>query len=151
MPDFEPADPNFRDRVAASLDRQTALVEIGAVIETIDPGVVAIAFPFDKRWTQQHGFMHAGIVTTVLDSACGFAAFTLMPADAGVLSVEFKVNLLSPAKGERFVARGEVVRPGRTISVARGEVVAKQDGSEKTIAAMQATIMAVHDRPGIQG
>jgi len=151
MPDFEPADPNFRDRVAASFDRQTALVEIGAVIEAIDPGVVAIAFPFDKRWTQQHGFMHAGIVTTVLDSACGFAAFTLMPVDAGVLSVEFKVNLLSPAKGERFIARGEVVRPGRTISVARGEVVATQDGGEKTIAAMQATIMAVHDRPGIQG
>ena len=127
------------------------MAELGASLATVRPGVVEIEFPFQERYAQQHGFLHAGIVATVLDSACGYAAFSLMPAEAGVLSVEFKINLLAPASGERFLARGEVVRPGRTITVCQGQVAALRDGEEFPVAAMQASMMAIHDRDGVVG
>lgn len=151
MKPFEPKDPDFENRVRTSFERQAAMSELGATISEIEPGYIAIRFPFHERFTQQHGFLHAGIVATVLDSACGYAAFSLMPAGVGVLSIEFKINLLAPASGEYFLARGKVLRPGRTITVCRGtvEAVRKEEGVE--IAVMQATIMAVHGREEITG
>ena len=104
-----------------------------------------LRLPFREDLTQQHGFLHAGVMTSVVDSACGYAALTLMPPGAAVLSVEFKVNLLSPGKGEAVVARARVLRPGRTITVATGEVFALQDGREKLVATMTATMMTVRD------
>lgn len=109
----------------------------------VAPGEVHIEMPFDAAWTQQHGYIHAGIITSIVDSACGFAAYTLMQASSGVLTVEYKVNLLSPAKGERFIGIGRVIKPGRTLTICNGEVLAVEKGEQKLIAAMQATMMAV--------
>ena len=148
---FEPRNPDFATRVRESFDRQAVMSELGADLARVDPGLVEIAFPFRDKLTQQHGFLHAGIVAAVLDSACGYAAFSLMPADAAVLSVEFKINLLAPAQGKRFVARGEVIRPGRTITVCQGVVTALDGDREVDVAAMQATMMAIHGREGISG
>lgn len=119
---------------------------IGAALEEIASGRVSIRLPFRADLTQQHGFLHAGTIAAVADSACGYAALTLMPADAAVLSIEFKVNMLAPAKGESIVARAEVIRPGRNIMVCRADVYALDDGTEKLIAAMQGTMMVVRDR-----
>ena len=106
--------------------------------------------PFREELTQQHGFVHAGIITAVVDSACGYAALSLTPTPGGVLTVEFKVNLLNPAVGRRFLARGQVVKPGRTIMVCTGEVVAERsDGTQQTVALMQATMMVVRDRTAV--
>jgi len=110
-------DPQAEARCRASFARQQAMVTIGATVETVKAGEVALAMPFSERFTQQHGFIHAGIVTMLCDTACGFAALSLMPEDAAVLTTEFKVNLLSPAKGERFIAHGRVVRPGKKLMV----------------------------------
>jgi uncharacterized protein (TIGR00369 family) len=115
----------------------------------VSPGAVEIELPFRGDLTQQHGFVHAGIVTTIADSACGYSAFSLMPASASVLTVEYKVNLLAPARGERFVARGRVTKPGRTLTVCAADVVAISGGAEKAVAMMLATLMAIHDRPGL--
>lgn len=124
---------------------------VGASLTGVAPGEVVIEFPFNSKLTQQHGFIHAGIVSTVLDSACGYAAFSLMPADAAVLTIEYKVNLLSPARGERFEAIGRVKKPGRNITVAEGEIYAHQGDSKKLVASMVGTMMAVFDRDQIQG
>lgn len=123
----------------------------GVEMASVEPGAVILEFPYRSNLTQQHGFVHAGVVSAVADSACGYAALTLMPADAAVLSVEFKVNLLAPASGDRFRATAHVIRPGRTLTVCSAEVHAlRDDGSEgKLIAAMQATMIALVDRPGI--
>jgi uncharacterized protein (TIGR00369 family) len=142
--------PDVAERVRASFDRQQAMALLGAELTEVAPGMTEIVLPFRKDLTQQHGFVQAGIVTAIVDSACGYAALTLMPEGVGVVSVEFKVNLLNPAKGVRFVARGEVVKPGRTIMVCTGQVTAERDdGSTQMVALMQATIMVVRDRPGI--
>ena len=106
--------------------------------------------PFAESYTQQHGFIHAGIISTALDSACGYAAFSLMPADAAVLTVEYKVNLLAPAKGKAFIFRGEVVKPGRTLTRCDGRAYARTGGDLKLIATMSGTLMAVYNRNGIQ-
>ena len=124
---------------------------VGASLTSIAPGEVVIEFPFDSSLTQQHGFIHAGIVSTVLDSACGYAAFSLMPANAAVLTIEFKINLLSPAEGDRFEAVGKVKKPGRSITVAEGEIYAHQGNGKKLVASMVGTLMAVFDRDQIQG
>ena len=108
--------------------------------------------PYSAALTQQHGFLHAGVISTALDSACGYAAFSLMPEDAGVLTIEFKVNLLAPGKGERFLFRGSVTKPGRTIIVADGQAYAfGADGEAKLIATMTGTMMTVTGREGIEG
>ncbi len=146
MPPFEPQDPDFEARVRASFARQQVMVTIGATITRVAPGEVEIQLPFHQDLTQQNGFLHAGIVTTIVDSACGYAAFSLMPTGVNVLTVEYKVNLLAPALGALFTARGRVIKPGRTITVCAGDVVALRDGSERLVATMQATMMAVHDR-----
>ena len=146
MPTFQPQDPEFEARARATFARQRYMATIGAEMVRVAPGEVDIALPFRADLTQQHGYLHAGVVTAIVDSACGCAAFTLMPAGSGVLSVEYKVNLLAPAVGERVLARGRVLRPGRTLTVCSGEVVAIAGGTggeEKTIVAMLATMMRV--------
>ena len=146
-----PKDPNFEARVRASFDGQAFMATCGAHISAIEPGTVTIEFPFRPDLTQQHGFIHAGVVAAVADSACGYAALTLMPADAAVLSVEFKINLLAPAAGERFRAVAKVIRAGRTLTVCNAEVHAihVSGRDDALIAAMQATMIALVDRPGI--
>lgn len=149
---FEPRDPNFAQRVRDSYERQRVMDHLGARLTRVEPGLVEIELTRRDELTQQHGFVHAGVVSTALDSACGYAAFSLMDAEAGVLTVEYKVNLLAPADGDLIVARGEVVRPGRTLTVCRGEAfVTAEDGRERAVAAMQATIMAIHGRTDVRG
>jgi uncharacterized protein (TIGR00369 family) len=147
---FEPKDPDFAARVRASFDRQDAMRTIGATLGSVEPGRVTIEMSWAKALTQQHGFLHAGIVGTALDSACGYAAFSLMPDDAAVLTIEYKLNLLAPAQGQRFRMEGAVVKPGRTITVVEGKAYATGDKGEKLVATMHATLMAVHGRDGIQ-
>ncbi|HEU5437885.1 MAG TPA: PaaI family thioesterase [Ktedonobacterales bacterium] len=143
-------DHDFAVRVRDSFGRQQAMSLLGAQMTKVQPGMTEIVLQFREALTQQHGFIHAGIITAIADSACGYAALSLMPPDVGVLTVEFKVNLLNPAAGERFVARGQVAKPGRTIMVCTGEVVAERaDGTQQTIALMQATMMVVRDRPAV--
>ena len=146
---YSPKDPDFESRVRASFARQTALSTIGATMRGMAPGEVEITLPYSPNLTQQHGFVHAGIIATIADSACGYAALSLMPADTSVLTVEFKVNLLAPARGTAFTARGRVLRPGRTITVCRADVVARADEGETLIATMLATMMGIRGREGI--
>jgi len=129
--------------VRATFARQLYMTTIGAELVRVAPGEIDIALPFRADLTQQHGYLHAGVVTAIVDTACGCAAYTLMPAGSGVLSVEYKVNLLAPSVGERMLARGRVLRPGRTLTVCSGEVVAitEDGGEEKTVVAMLATMM----------
>ena len=122
------------------------MTTIGASLEAVDPGAVTIAMPPNESLNQQHGYLHAGIVATIADSACGYAALSLMPDDAAVLSIEFKTNMLAPADGERFVARGKVIKPGRTIMVCDATVHALRNGEEKLVATMTGTMMVVTGR-----
>ena len=116
---------------------------IGAKLTRIEPGAIDIEIEYQKSLSQQNGFIHAGIITTIADSACSYAAFSLMPEEADVLSVEFKVNLLAPAIGEKFLAEGRILRAGKTLTVARGDVFAFEGNQRKQVAAMQATIMCI--------
>ena len=116
---------------------------IGAELVHVAAGEVDIVLPFSERLTQQDGYIHAGVVAGVTDSACGYAALTTMEADAEVLTVEFKINLLAPAAGELLVARGRVLRTGRTLTVCRGDAVTISDGEEKHVATLTATLMAI--------
>jgi uncharacterized protein (TIGR00369 family) len=141
-----PQDPDYETRVRASFASQPAMATIAARLTRVAPGEVDIELPFRADLTQQNGFIHAGMLAAVLDSACGYAAFTLMPADAGVLSIEFKVNLLAPAEGERIIARGRVVRAGRTISVCTGDAFAVRDGRERHVSTMTGTMMTILPR-----
>jgi len=143
MPDFEPQDPDYEARVRASFARQAAMATVGAHLLRVAPGEVEIELPFREDLTQQHGYLHAGVVTAVVDSACGYAAMSLTPPGGEVLSVEFKINLLSPAAGERFLARARVVRAGRNVTVCAGDAFALRDGREKLVATMLATMMNV--------
>jgi uncharacterized protein (TIGR00369 family) len=147
---FQPKDPDYDARVRASFGRQAAMATIGATLSAVEPGRIVIELPWAQPLTQQHGFLHAGMVATALDSACGYAAFSLMPADAAVLTIEYKINLLAPAKGERFRMEGLVVKPGRTVTVAEGKAFAIDGAREKLIATMQCTLMALVGREGIE-
>ena len=142
---FEPKYPDYRARVKKSFADQAVMKTIGASIEAIGAGEIEIEFPYQTSLTQQNGFIHAGIVSTVLDSACGYAAFSLMPEDASVLTIEFKINLLSPAKGDRFRGYGKVKKAGRTISVAEAELYAFSDQGRKLVATMVGTLMAINN------
>jgi uncharacterized protein (TIGR00369 family) len=146
---LEPQDPDYAQRVRASFDRQGAMATIGAQLVAVEPGRVTIELPWTQELTQQHGFLHAGIVATALDSACGYAGSSLMPADAGVLTIEYKINLLAPARGQRFRMTASVIKPGRTISVSEGRAFAIDNGQERLIATMTATLMTVTGRDGI--
>ena len=143
----QPRNPDFEERVRGSFARQNAMGLIGARVTRVEPGRVEIELPVREYLGQQHGFVHGGIVGMIADSACGYAAFTLMPADASVLTVEYKVNMLAPAEGELLVARGEVLKPGRTLSVVRADVGARRGDRETRVAAMQQTLMVMHGRP----
>src|SRR5688500_13704856 len=136
---FEPRDPDVEARVRASFARQRALHTLGASIVRVEAGEVELELLFRDDLTQQHGFLHAGIVTTLVDSACGYAALSLMDTESAVLSVEYKVNLLAPAVGERMRAIGRVIKTGRTLVVCTGEVIAVSGASESTVTVMQAT------------
>ncbi len=144
---FTPQDEGFADRVRASFARQRFMATLGATLDLVEPGRVVISAACDERLGQQHGFLHAGVVASLLDSACGYAAFSLMPADAGVLTVAYTINLIAPATGDATVATGEVMRAGNTITACRGIAAC----GERTVAAMQATIMTVRDHPDVQG
>ena len=144
--------PDFESRVRSSFARQAVMKTIGAELSRVTPGTVEIEMPHSPLFTQQHGFLHAGIVSTALDSACGYAAFSLMPEDASVLTIEFKVNLLAPGRGARFLFRGSVTKPGRSIIVADGQAYAlAADGDAKLIATMTGTMMIIVGRDGIEG
>jgi uncharacterized protein (TIGR00369 family) len=134
-------------RVRASFERQAMMATLGVRLSAVERGRVELIVAHDDRFTQQHGFLHAGAVSAVLDSACGYAAFTVMPPDAAVLTATYTINLLAPAAGREFVMTGEVVRAGRTLVVCRGE--ASADGAATPFAVMQSTLSAVYGRPGI--
>jgi uncharacterized protein (TIGR00369 family) len=135
--------PAFVDEIKQSFAQQSVMHLIGASLGVIEPGLVEIALPYRDDLAQQHGYLHAGIVTTIADSACGYAAFSLMPVQAEVLSVEFKVNMLRPARGIRFLAHGEVIKAGRTLTVVRGDVFAFMDDERELVATLQGTMMSV--------
>jgi uncharacterized protein (TIGR00369 family) len=143
---FTPEDPGFADRVRASFGRQRVMTTIGAELASVAAGEVVIELAFRDDLTQQHGFLHAAIVTAIVDSACGYAAHSLMPLGTAVLTVEYKVNFLAPAAGRRFVATGRVTKPGRTLTVTTGDVVAETDAGRVAVATMLATMMTVRGR-----
>jgi uncharacterized protein (TIGR00369 family) len=148
---FAVVDPDFARRTHASFALQEFMKTIGASLEQVEPGFVEIHLPISPAISQQHGFVHAGAVASIADSACGYAAFTLMPADAGVLAVEFKINLMAPARGDVLIARGHVVRAGRTLTVCQADVVALSEEGEKIVAMLTSTVMTVRDREGVRG
>jgi uncharacterized protein (TIGR00369 family) len=142
-PAFQPVDVHYRARVQESFSRQKAMALIGASLAAVEAGRVEIALPYRDELTQQKGFVHGGIIGMIADTACGYAAFSLMPAGGSLVTVEYKMNILTPARSS-LVARGEVIRPGRTLTIARAEVYA-EDG--KHVATMQQTLMALPERP----
>ena len=146
---LEARDPQFEARVRASFARQQAMKTLGIEIVSLAPGEIELTMPHSPAYTQQHGFVHAGIIATALDSACGYAAFSLMPDNAAVLTVEFKINLLAPARAERFSFRARVVKAGRVITVSEGQALAIEAGGERPVATMTSTLMAVVGRDGI--
>ncbi len=140
-------DAGFADRVRLDEEKQAFLRFIGAKITRVEPGFVEYSLPYKEELSQQHGFLHAGVITTIADVAAGYAAYSLMPAGSEVLSVEFKVNLLRPAVGESFVARGRVVNSGRTLTVVQGDVYAISNGVEKHVACLQGTMICRRHKP----
>jgi uncharacterized protein (TIGR00369 family) len=138
-----PADPHFAARVRESFGRQKAMGLIGAALGAVEPGYVEVALPFREDLTQQKGFIHGGILGMIADTACGYSAFSLMPADCSLVTVEYKINILTPARGS-LLAKGQVVKAGRTLTVARAEVYS-EDG--KHVASMQQTLMMLAGRP----
>lgn len=143
MPDYVPRDDDYERRVRSSFARQTLMETIQARLVKVQPGEVEIEMPFRADLAQQNGYMHAGVITSIVDSACGYAALSLMPAGLEVLTVEYKVNFVAPAKGIKMIGRGRVMRPGRTLTVCAGDVIAVSEGGEKLVATMLATMMAV--------
>jgi uncharacterized protein (TIGR00369 family) len=142
-------DEAMRARVRASLERQGMMNTLGVELIAVQRGRVELALRHDERFTQQHGFLHAGAVAAVLDSACGYAAYSTMRPGAEVLTATYTINLLAPAAGDRFAITGQVIRSGRTLVVCRGE--AFTEGAAAPFAVMQATMMALYDRPGLSG
>ncbi|NQV83851.1 MAG: PaaI family thioesterase [Rhodospirillales bacterium] len=151
MGNFIARDPDFAARVAKSFDAQGMMGHIGARLLSVRPGICEIEMPYSDAVSQQHGFFHGGVIGTIADSAAGYAAFSLMDAEDGVLTVEYKLNLMAPAAGERLLARGQVIRPGRILTVTQAEVSIFKDGQETVCAAMQQTIMRIVGRADIIG
>jgi uncharacterized protein (TIGR00369 family) len=143
---FEAPNPDFAARVQASFARQRIMALLGAELSRIEPGLCEIRLPFKDELCQQHGFFHGGVIGTIADSAGGYAGFSLMPEDASVLTVEYKLNLLAPADGECLVARGCVVRPGRTLVVSRADVSVRKGGRETLCATLLQTLITMHGR-----
>ncbi len=149
--EFKPTDPGFAQRVRDSFDKQGVMGHIGATLGEVRPGYCEIVLPYSDAVSQQHGFFHGGVVGTIADSAGGYAAYSLMGAEDGVLTVEFKLNLMAPADGEELIARGYVVRPGKTLTVSRADVVVVKNGQPTACAALQQTLMRVADRSDVIG
>jgi uncharacterized protein (TIGR00369 family) len=145
-PHWKPHVPDYAARVRASFARQGAMRTLGAELTAVEPGYCAIALVPRAEVAQQHGYVHAGVVAAIVDSAGGYAGFTLFPEHASVLTVEFKLNLLAPAEGDRIVAEGFVVKPGRTLAITRGEVHAEHGGRRTLVAIMQQTLMVMHGK-----
>ena len=145
-----PLSATARDRLLAAFHAQGFMKTLGIELVALDAGHVRFAMPFNQAFSQQHGFMHAGAITTALDSACGFAAFSLMPEDAEVLTVELKVSLLAPARGARFEIEGRVIKAGRTLTFTEGAAYAVDGGEPKKIATITATMMTVRERPDVR-
>jgi uncharacterized protein (TIGR00369 family) len=146
MPRFTPKNPEFRKVATATFEAQQAMRTLGISIARLEPGEVDLAMGYSADFTQQNGFVHAGIITAGLDNACGIAAFTLMDAGSDILTVEFKTNLLAPARGEKFFFRAEVVKPGRTLTVCEARAFALHEGTENLVATMTGTLMALPRR-----
>ncbi len=147
MTAFTPADPAFEARVRDSFARQSIMTLIGAELARVEPGLVEIQLPYRADLCQQHGLIHAGVTSTIGDSAGGYAAYTLFPADSSVLTTEFKINLLAPAAGERLSAVGRVLKPGRSLTICDIEVFVVQDGEAKLCAKLLQTLMTMHRKP----
>ena len=144
---FVAKDPEFAQRIRESFARQGLMGHLGARLAAVDAGLVEIRVPFRAELTQQHGYFHAGVTGTIADSACGYAAYTLMPAGATVLTVEYKLNLLAPAEGEELIARAKVIKAGRTLTICSADVFVRRDGEEKQCATMLATEMCLAGKP----
>ena len=144
---LKPAFDGYAERVHSSFARQGAMAHIGAMLVDVQPGYCSISIAPRPELTQQHGFVHAGVVAMIVDSAGGYAGYTLFPEDSSVLTVEFKLNLLEPAAGDRLIAEGRVVKPGRTLAITRGEVHAERNGERKLVAIMQQTLIVLHAKP----
>jgi uncharacterized protein (TIGR00369 family) len=144
---FTPANPDFAARTRDSFDRQGIMGLIGARLGRVEPGLAEILLPYRADLTQQHGFFHAGVTSTIADSAGGYAAFTLFPAESSVLTTEYKINLLAPADGQVLRAVGRVVKPGRTLTVCDVEVFVEKDGQERLCAKLLQSLIALHGRP----
>ena len=147
MPGFEPRNSAYEQRVQSSFDRQQVMKLLGAKLTRLAPGECDIELPFKAELTQQHGYFHGGIIGTIADSAGGYSAFTLMPEDSSVLTVEYKMNLLAPGDGELLIARGRVLKSGRTLLVSRVDVVVVKGGRETLCATLLETLMTMHGRP----
>jgi uncharacterized protein (TIGR00369 family) len=143
MSGFQVQDPDYDARVRRTFANQPAMATLGISLARIEPGTLELQMPYDAKFSQQNGFLHAGAISTALDTACGLASYTLMPARADILTVEFKINLLAPAKGQTFRFVGSVVKPGRTLVIAEGRALANDGGREKLIATMSATMMTM--------
>ena len=150
-PRSSPADAEFERRTRESFAKQGIMAHLGAVLDVVRPGHVEIVLPFRAELSQQHGFFHAGVIATICDSAGGYAGFTLFPAEAGVLTVEFKVNLLAAADGERAIAVGDVVRSGRTLTVCRFDAFVEKGGNRTHCATGTQTLMSLVGRAGVKG
>ena len=147
MSPFQPRDPNYESRVRDSFARQALMRTIGAELTRVEPGRVEIALPYRADLTQQHGYLHAGVTSAIADSAGGYAGYSLFPAASSVLTVEFKINLVAPAAGERFIALGEVVKPGRTLTICKLEVAAIKGEQRTLIALGQQTLICLEGQP----
>lgn len=143
---FQPRDPDFEQRVRDSFARQQVMAFLGAALDEVAPGRACISLPYRPELSQQHGFFHGGIVGTIADSAAGYAGYSLMPPDASVLTVEYKLNLMAPADGDHLVARGRVLRPGRNLVVTEAEVFVRKDDREKQCGVLLQTLMCLHGR-----
>lgn len=148
---FEPRNSNYRNSIQESFDRQGLMQTLGAVLSAVEPGRVEITMPFSDGLSQQHGFFHAGGIASIVDTAGGYAGASLFAEGDGVLTVEFKLNLLAPADGDAIIAVGEVVKPGRSLTVTKGEVYVEKAGQRKLCALMQQTLMRIVGRPDISG
>ena len=151
MRPFHPADPFFADRVRESFSRQQIMAYLGAYIAEVGPGRCEIRLPFKPELSQQHGYFHGGVIGTIGDSAGGYAAYSLMPEEAGVLTVEYKINLLAPGDGDLLIARGQVLKAGRTLMVSRADVSVIKAGHETPCATLLQTLMTLKGKPEVQG
>ncbi len=151
MPVFAPNNPDYAEQVRASFARQAFMTHIGAELVDVSPGACVIQLSHRRELTQQHGYVHGGAIGAIVDSAMGYAGYSLAPPGSSVLTVEYKLNLVAPAAGERLIARGEVIKAGRTLTVCRGDVVAVTDGAETLCATATQTLMILENRSDAPG